>query len=164
MARGKIELRRAGLIADLIVQKLTPHCERIEVAGSIRRKRPWVHDIDIVLIPKDLWNIHAVIMQLCSPALMKMSGKMIVRADIGNIPADFYFATSERWATLLLIRTGSTEHNIELATMAKKKGWRLHASGEGLFNELGERIGGDSEESIFRALGLTYVPPEKREV
>ncbi|MBA7714607.1 hypothetical protein ES703_123634 [subsurface metagenome] len=45
---------------------------------------------------------------------------------------------------------------------AKIRGWRLAASGDGLFNEKGERIAGDTEESIYKALGLPYQPPERR--
>ncbi|MBA7669483.1 hypothetical protein ES703_77614 [subsurface metagenome] len=69
--------------------------------------------------------------------------------------------SEETWATLLLIRTGSKESNIRLATLAQKKGWRLKANGEGLFNE-GQRIAGDTEESIYEALELPYQRPEER--
>jgi len=79
-----------------------------------------------------------------------------------SIPLDIYFATPETFATLLLIRTGSVESNIRLAARAKKRGWRLAASGGGLFNERGERIAGDSEESIYQALGLPWQRPEER--
>ena len=54
------------------------------------------------------------------------------------------------------------EMSDELLTLAKKKGWRLAASGDGLFNEHGERIAGDTEESIYEALGLRYQRPEER--
>ncbi len=79
-----------------------------------------------------------------------------------EITLDVYYATPETWATLLLIRTGSKENNIRLATLANKRGWRLAASGDGLFNEKGERIAGDSEESIYETLGLRYQEPWER--
>jgi len=75
---------------------------------------------------------------------------------------DIYFASPATWATLLLIRTGSAENNIRLATLAKKKGWHLAASGDGLFDENDQRIAGDTEISIYKALGLPFQPPEKR--
>jgi len=79
-----------------------------------------------------------------------------------SIPLDIYFATPETFATLLLIRTGSVESNIRLAARAKKRGWRLAARGGGLFNERGERIAGDTEESIYEALGVPYQEPWER--
>jgi len=154
-----MDLERARRIADEVVKQLSPYCRRIEVAGSVRRKKPWVNDIDLVLIPSDLWNLHHEIMGL---GTVRMSGSKIMRVMVGSVQVDLYFATPESWATLLLIRTGSAENNIRLATLAKKKGWHLAANGDGLFDENVQRIAGDSEESIFEALGLPYQEPEER--
>ncbi|GAJ17753.1 unnamed protein product, partial [marine sediment metagenome] len=92
----------------------------------------------------------------------KMGGSKLQRIDVAGIQVDIYFATPETFATLLLIRTGSKESNIRLCSIAKKMGWHLAASGDGLFNETGDRVAGDSEESIYRALGLPYQRPERR--
>ncbi|GAH55034.1 unnamed protein product, partial [marine sediment metagenome] len=119
-------------------------------------------DIDLVLIPTDLWGLHTELTKLGGGKL-KMSGSKIIRVMYGSIQVDVYIADEETWATLLLIRTGSAENNVRLCTVARDKGWRLKANGDGLINEAGERIAGDSEESIFEALGLAYQPPERRE-
>ncbi|MBA7616933.1 hypothetical protein ES703_24236 [subsurface metagenome] len=156
---GKIALERAEKIAEAVVKRLRPYCKRIEVAGSVRRKKPWVNDVDLVLIPSDLWNLHHEIMGL---GMVKMSGNKIMRVMVGSTQVDIYVASEETWATLLLIRTGSTENNIRLCSLAKKKGWHLAASGDGLFDERGERIAGDSEESIYEALDLPWQEPEER--
>lgn len=92
---------------------------------------------------------------------MKMGPKIITLDWMGR-QVDLYVATPETWFTLLLIRTGSTQHNIKLTTLAKKKGWHLYADGRGLFNEKGVRVAGDSEESFFQALGIPYVEPWRR--
>jgi DNA polymerase (family 10) len=152
-------LERARQTADAVVKRLAPHCRKIEVAGSIRRLRPRVHDIDIVLIPDDAWTLYGEIMKL---GQVRMSGSKISRVMIGDIQVDIYFATEETWATLLLIRTGSMESNIQLCSIAKKKGWHLAADGTGLFNDKKERIAGDTELSIYQALGLSYKNPEDR--
>lgn len=155
----KIELERAQRTAEAVVNRLSPYCRKIAVAGSVRRKRPWVNDIDLVLIPNDLWNFHTELMKLGS---LKMSGKKILRVMAGNTQIDVYVADENTWATLLLIRTGSTENNIRLCNLAKERGWHLAASGDGLFNERGERIAGDSERSIYAALDVPWQEPEER--
>jgi len=156
---AKIALERAEKIAEAVVKRLSPYCQKIEVAGSIRRRKEWVQDIDLVLIPSDLWNLHHEIMGL---GQMRMSGGKILRVMVGSTQVDIYIASEETWATLLLIRTGSVENNIRLATLAKKKGWHLAASGDGLFDERGQRVAGDSEESIYKALKLPWQEPEER--
>jgi len=157
-----LELNFAQTIADGVVSQLSPHCEKITVAGSIRRRRHRVNDIDLVLVPSDRARLDYVLMSLSKEGKMKMSGPKLARVDLGEIELDVYFATEETWSTLLLIRTGSKENNIRLATAAKRKGLRLAASGDGLFKG-DERIAGDSERSIFEALGLRFLDPWERD-
>lgn len=108
-----------------------------------------------------------------------MGGGKIIRVGMGfskGIDLDIYVATPETWATLLLIRTGSAAHNIRLCSRAKNMGMKLHADGSGLFsirekvNFYGaverrdeELLASNSEEEIFKALGLPYEEPERRE-
>lgn len=155
-----MEINKARKIVDEIVEILGPHCEHIQVAGSVRRRKPVVKDMDIVLIPKNRWDLDRVIMRL---GKVSMSGMKLSRVTMdGGVQVDIYFATPENFATLLLIRTGSVQNNIRLCDLAKKKGWHLFANGSGLFNERGERIAGDSERSIYEALGLRYQQPWER--
>jgi len=159
---SEILLERARETAEAIVEKLKPYCKRIEIAGSIRRRRPRVNDIDLVLIPSDPWNLHHTILGLCRPFPATASGSKLMRIQVNGIQVDLYFADETTWATLLLIRTGSAENNIRLCSIAKNRGCHLHADGSGLFNEKGERIAGDTEASIYEALGLKYQEPTKR--
>lgn len=155
-----MELAQAQTIAAGVVKRLSPYCRRIEVAGSIRRRKPFVNDIDLVLIPSDPWNLEHEIMGLGQ--VRQAWGEKLKRVMYNGVQVDIYYATEETWATLLLIRTGSMESNIHLASLAKKMGWRLAASGDGLFNQKGQRVAGDTEESIYRALGLPFQDPWKR--
>lgn len=173
-----MELGKAQKIAAEVVKALAPYCSRIEVTGSIRRRKPLVNDIDIVLIPS---NQGQLIGALQSLGKIKMGGQKLIRCqiegagkewrfDLPPIVLDVYVATPETWATLLLIRTGSKAHNIQLCTLAKRKGMKLHADGSGLFaiqdaalSRPPKRIAGDTEASIFEALGLPYKEPEERE-
>ena len=154
-----MELARAQKIAEAVVKRLSPYCKKIEVAGSIRRRKPLVRDVDIVLIPSDTWNLAHEVMGLGSS---RAAGEKLKRIINNGVQVDLYYASEETWATLLLIRTGSAGNNIRLATLAKKRGWHLAANGEGLFNEKGERIAGDTERSIYDALGLPWQRPEER--
>lgn len=155
-----MELAHAQSLAQEVVDRLAPHCERIEVVGSIRRRRPFPRDIDIVLLPKHQGKLAG---ELSSLGNSLKSGKALMQRIYKGVQVDLYFATPETWHTLLLIRTGSKEHNILLVSRAKRWGWHLYASGRGLFNEKGERIAGESEESFFEALGLPYREPSERE-
>ncbi len=157
-----MQLQRAQKIASEVIERLCPYCTKIEVAGSIRRRKPTVHDIDIVLIPADPWNLEQEIRELARPFTPTLSGDKLKRFNYNDTQIDLYFADEKTWATLLLIRTGSKENNIRLCTLAKKEGWHLSASGDGLFNEKGERIAGDSERSIYEALDLPYQEPWER--
>jgi len=155
-----MQLDRAKTIAEEVIKQLSPYCQKIEVAGSIRRQKATVRDIDIVLIPCDPpWDLLHEVKWL---GQSKIDGAKLKRILYHGAQLDLYFATPETWATLLLIRTGSKENNIRLCSLAKRKGWHLAASGDGLFNEKGERIAGGSEQSIYAALGLPFQAPWER--
>jgi len=160
-----MRLEAATTIAERVKGILSPYCEKVEIAGSIRRRKPIVHDIDVVLIEKPE---AALIMNslMASIGKVELNGSKIKRLRYGEnntgISIDIYIATPATWATLLLIRTGSKENNIRLATIAKRRGWQLKANGDGLFNNQGERIAGDTEESIYQALQIPYQEPQER--
>ena len=157
-----MKLEVAQKIAAEVIERLSPYCQKIETAGSIRRRKEIVHDIDLVLIPSDAWNLEGEVLALASPFHPKMSGEKLKRFDYNGAQVDLYYATPQTWATLLLIRTGSAKNNIRLCSRAKDMGWHLAASGDGLFNEKEERIAGDSEISIYNAMGLPFQRPEER--
>lgn len=161
----QISRESAQRTAHAVIEHLAPYCkkDRIEIAGSLRRRRPWVHDIDIVLIPGDSWNLYQEILALCRPFKPKPDGPKIKSFTVGIIPVDLYIADEKTWATLLLIRTGSKSNNIRLCNKALEKGWQLKADGSGLFNEAEQRIAGDTERSIYQALGVRYQEPWERE-
>ena len=122
-----------------------------------------MHDIDIVVIPKP----EAALMLnsvMASIGYLEVDGPRIKRLRMPNenITVDIYLATPAKWATLLPIKTGSAESNVRLTSLAKSGGWHLKPSGDGLFEEQGNRIAGDTEESICEALGIPYQEPNGR--
>jgi DNA polymerase (family 10) len=159
-----MKLEEAKSIADRVKETLTPHCDRIEIAGSIRRQKPIVNDIDLVIIEKPDAALQIASL-LFSLGVVKINGPGIKRVYLPehNISVDIYIATPATWATLLLIRTGSKENNIRLCSLARRKGWHLEASGGGLCDDDGTKIAGDTEESIYEALGIPYQEPKERD-
>jgi len=165
----------ARAVARKIVEELRPACDRIEIAGSLRRGNPAVHDIDLVLLPKTSSNefslggstlLEELLEHLVERgSLASVRGKDKVKCFVATktgIPIDLYVARPETWTTLLLIRTGSKEHNIRLAQRAKELGMKLRASGDGIEDGHGNVLKVDAEEDVFRILGLPYLAPEDR--
>ena len=143
------------------------HCERIEVAGSIRRQRPKVHDIDFVVLAKsdaDWQRISEVLKRL--KAKQNCSGNQLIKAYLpcqnGLFQVDFYRAKPTTFGIHMLIRTGSAQHNCWLAGCAISKSMRLKYS-EGLIKD-GVPIAGVDETGVFSALGLPCPSPAEREI
>ena len=86
-------------------------------------------------------------------------GDSVAQLTIKDVNVDLYSATEQTWGALLLIRTGSAEHNIELSKRALSMGMKLTHNG---LTKDGKVIA-SSEKEIFEALGLSYIGPEERE-
>ena len=125
-----MKLEEAGLLADRIIHSIEHLCDpgKIEVVGSIRRKRPEVHDIDIVLIPQE-WMWSMIIQKLKTHMLAHVveAGPELARLKVPTgatsepMQVDIYHARPETWGVLLLIRTGSTQHNVMLCSAAQRR-------------------------------------------
>ncbi len=158
----------ARAVAEKLISELRGATERIEIAGSLRRNRPFVHDIDVVAFPsgggKQIDVVLRGLVERGSLTPVRDGGKLknFIATKTG-IPIDIYFAGLDTFYTLLLIRTGSKDHNIKLAMRAKDLGLKLQASGDGIEQADGTRISVQCEEDVFRILGLPYLPPEERE-
>ncbi len=145
--KPKFPIARAQAVAEKIVEILAPACVRIQIAGSIRRQKPMVGDIEILYIPKladvpdpqDLFGdkkikanaADLVIEHLITHGQLEKRltvrdsetwGQYIklARAVKTGIPVDFFTATPENWWNYLVCRTGSAENNIRIATAAQK--------------------------------------------
>ena len=164
-----LPLDKAAKYADTIVSELKPFCDRIEVVGSIRRRRPFVHDIDIVVISRDV----AGMKERCQRnAVVVADGEQNYQIRLVNgVDVDIWIARPperglfgeepSNLGALLITRTGSKEHNIWLVQLAEKKGLRWNPY-RGLIRG-NQRIACESEEDVYAALDLNWIPPEKRE-
>jgi DNA polymerase (family 10) len=158
-----LELEFAKKAAADLMAELAPCSTSIEVVGSIRRQCPEVKDIDLVLIPKNQGLLDTKLREMGC----QFGGPKIRRLVYKGAVVDIYIATPETWATILLIRTGSTRHNVWMCARAKAQGLQLKADGQGLMDYSvpfsPRRVAGDSEEDIFKALGIPYREPWERE-
>ena len=155
-----MKLKDAQKFAEKIMEQIRPFCDRLVVAGSIRRKKSEVRDVDFVLIPKPLlWPRIIATLQRNMDSKVLKHGEKAAQLTINGINVDLYSATEETWEPLLLIRTGSAEHNIKLSMIARKKGMKL--SHKGLIKD--GKVVASTEKEIFDLLDLTYVPPEERD-
>lgn len=179
MIREKAE----EIVNDLITTSIGTHFIRYEICGSIRRKKPEVNDIDIVAIKKDEslynfgeWSLDDTIQYLDPKGLEEskqlgkrgaerfLLGDKIKRFRYKDIMIDLYLANERTFETLILIRTGSKEHNVRLTTLAIGKGMKLKASGEGLVDRENEKmVYEDTENGILMRLLGRIPPPEKRD-
>jgi hypothetical protein len=165
----QLPLEKAQKIAENIAAELTPFCSRIEIAGSIRRRRPFCGDIDLVIEVKNMESFSARLRQNTTPV---SSGDQNIIVELKNgFQLDIFIAQKSsqdllgkipgNWGTLLLCRTGSRAHNIYIASLAAERGlhWNpYHGIYSGKTN-----LASETEEDIFRALGLGFIAPELRE-
>ena len=164
----KVKLEEAAVLADRIVHSIEHLCDKIQVVGSMRRKRPEVHDIDIVLIPQ-AWMWNTIIQRLKNNMLARViktgqelaTLKVPTGATSETIQVDIYRARPETWGVLLLIRTGSKEHNVMMCSRARTLDMMLSAA-RGLIKN-GKVIASRTEKEIFQTLGMEYIEPQNRE-
>ena len=162
-----MELHQAETIANDTVEQLRPHCERIEIAGSIRRRKPEVGDIEIVASPKPygtgLFESGIVTVVNQWP---KVRGELPCRYTQRELPEgiklDLFFADETTWGVVFAIRTGSAafSHRV-LAAGWVKQGYRSVEAR--LHGPDGRAVSTPEEEDVFRYAGVKWVPPEQRE-
>lgn len=135
--------------------------EAAQVAGSLRRRREVVKDIDIVASSRKADAVAEAFSRLPQVAEVTLSGptKTSVRLESG-MACDLRIVEPSSWAAALVHFTGSKEHNTQLRGRAKKEGLTLNEYG--LFKGKRPRSLKDEEE-VYKALGLSYIPPELRE-
>lgn len=160
---GRIPLGIALPMVEKIIRELRkhPHIGRIYPAGSVRRMRETVGDIDILAETDHGEDVVQAFVSL--PAVNRILGSGKTKGSVlveGNIQVDLRAIPRDSYGAALQYFTGSQAHNIKLREIAKKQGYKI--SEYGIFQ--GEKkIGGGKEEDIYETLGLTWIPPELRE-
>ena len=130
---SELDLKDAEKTANQVKTLVSSHCDKIEIAGSIRRQKPKVHDIDFVVTAKSDAEWQKIAEELKRmKAKLNCQGNSVIKAYLpcqsGIFQVDFYRAQPSTFGIHLLIRTGSAEHNMWLAGYAISKGMRIKYS------------------------------------
>jgi DNA polymerase (family 10) len=135
--------------------------ERIDLVGSIRRMKETIGDVDFLVISKKPDPIMDFFVSL--PGVIRVLGKGKTKSSVRmkeGFDMDIRVLPKRSYGAALQYFTGSKEHNIALRKIAIERGMKL--SEYGLFKG-SKMIAGESEEEIYRKLGLDWIPPELRE-
>jgi len=163
-SKGRMLLGDALPIAESIVKRLKESnlVDKIMIAGSTRRMRETVGDLDILAISKKQEQVMDFFTSLDNVERIVSKGptKTTVWLKEG-LSCDLRVLEPESFGAAVQYFTGSKEHNIELRQVAISKGYKLNEYG--LFDKNNKNIGGDDEKSIYEKLGMDYIPPEMRE-
>jgi DNA polymerase (family 10) len=163
--RERMLLGQALPLAREIVQILEklPQVKKISMAGSLRRMRETVKDFDLLATSTKPAKVMEAFTSLPQVAEVLLQGdtKATVRHREG-IQVDLRVVEPECFGAALQYFTGSKAHNIRVRDLASRKG--LKVSEYGVFKEAtGKRIAGATEEEVYKAVGLPFIPPELRE-
>lgn len=161
----RMPLGRALPMAEELYRALerVPEIKQISLAGSIRRRKETIGDVDILVTsskPDKIMDAFARLPQIAE-VLERGGTKASARLREG-IQVDLRVVEPETFGAALVYFTGSKQHNIRIREMAVRKGLKI--SEYGVFSDAsGERVAGKTEEEVYAAIGLPWIPPELRE-
>ncbi|MDT7898347.1 MAG: DNA polymerase/3'-5' exonuclease PolX [Armatimonadota bacterium] len=163
--QGRVPLHIALAIAERIVARLRelPQVEQILPAGSLRRWKETVGDLDILVATRDSEPVMERFVKL--PEVQKVLAHGTTKSSVlmaDNLQVDLRAVDPESFGAASQYFTGSKAHNIALRNRALKLGLTINEYG--VFREAtGEKVAGETEESVYEAVGLIWIPPELRE-
>ncbi|GIW68070.1 MAG: DNA polymerase/3'-5' exonuclease PolX [Candidatus Parcubacteria bacterium] len=162
-AQGRQPLGFVLPLAERIAARLreVPGVREVQIAGSFRRKKETVGDIDLLVATSRPRLLAQAVVSLPEMTYVHQQGPSLtsVRLTIG-LDMDVRAIEPERWGAALLYFTGSRAHNIHLRTYAESLGYKLNEYG--LF-QARRCVAARTEEEVYEALGMQYIPPELRE-
>ena len=165
MMQGRFLLGAVLPVIDVLVSYMTESeaSLEVEVAGSARRRRDTVGDIDLLVASNEAEDVVRRFVSM--PPVIRILSEGATKSTVvleKNLQVDLRVIPTEGYGAALQYFTGSKEHNVKLRTIAVKKGYKLNEYG--LFDrETEEKVAGEDEEGIYRTLGLDWMEPELRE-
>ena len=161
--RERMTLAQAAGVADEFVSALKklPEVKKISTAGSLRRQKETVRDIDILVISQKPKKIMDAFIKI--PSVMDVTAEGGTKASVRtkeDVQVDCRVVEEKSFGAALVYFTGSKNFNIKIRQIAIKKGLKVNEYG--VFKK--ERfVCGKTEEEVFKSLGMSYVEPELRE-
>jgi DNA polymerase (family X) len=163
----RLLLKDAEKIGKEILEEIKriPGVQKATLAGSLRRKKETIGDIDIVIVA-EIKNRKKIVdkfikLPQVEKVLVKGSTKASVILKDNNIQVDIRPVHDYEYGAAMIYFTGSKEHNIKLRIMAKERGYKMNEYG--IFDAATDkRVAGETEEEMYRFLHLKYIPPEQR--
>ena len=154
--KTRIPLAEADLLAASFVEEAKKRgMKRIEVCGSVRRKEPFVGDLDVV-VEGDLQMF-----EFPTPIGEIFEGGMErVSLTYKGVHVNVFRSVPEEWGAAIFYATGPAKYQIAYRAKAKYKHWLLN--NHGLFDQDGKKMAGETEGGIYKAFGKEWKPPEKR--
>lgn len=148
--------------------------ETIMACGSLRRGKAEIGDVDLVVLPKPGME-EAVGERLRALFGTQVNGKPQRSGLFRGVQVDVNLTTKESFGAAIMFLTGSAMWNVMMRSLAKKQHFLLNEKGlfeiatmvpkgKKMVPVLGRQVAGETEESIFEALGMEFVQPEDREV
>jgi len=162
----RISIYEASLAAEGIIGYLrkSPLVGRVSAAGSLRRMRETVGDIDILATGKKGAEIIRYFTRFPQTSRILAEGgtkgSIVVKTETVERQVDLRIVDESEYGAALLYFTGSKAHNIKLRGLAKDRGLKI--SEYGIFRGQ-RRIAGREEEDVYKVLGMPWIPPEMRE-
>jgi DNA polymerase (family 10) len=168
--RARLPLGPALAVGQHIVATLraTGAVDTIEVAGSARRRRETVRDLDVLVTSREPHRVIEAFIRL--PAVERVLAHGDTKASIehvtgapgARVQVDLRVVAPEAYGAALQYFTGSKDHNVRVRELAQRRGLKL--SEYGVFDEAtGTRVAGATEAEVYAAVGLPWIPPELRE-
>jgi DNA polymerase (family 10) len=163
--RARTPLPRARAVAARVTEALAARggADRIEVAGSLRRMRETVKDIDILVTSTEPQRVIETFVTL--PSVLEIVAKGDTKVSVlhqEGLQIDLRVVEPDAFGAALQYFTGSKDHNVRIRELARRQA--LSVSEYGVFDEkTGARVAGTTEEDVYGALGLPWIPPELRE-
>lgn len=162
-SHGRFLLGEILPAAQAVLEKLQQlkEVEVVNTAGSLRRMKETIGDVDFLVISHDPQRVMDFFVSL--PGVVKVWGKGATKSSVRmreGFDMDIRVIPPESYGAALQYFTGSKDHNIALRKIAIDRGLKL--SEYGLFQGP-RRVAGKTEEEVYRALGMEWIPPEMRE-
>jgi len=168
----EVEQLIAGLLQHM---KAAPGAKRVEVAGSVRRRRETIGDVDLLVQAEgDGTPVVEHFLTFAGASRSEAAGPTKGSMVLGSgLQIDLRVVPKKSFGAALVYFTGSKDHNVAIRTRAVRDGLRVNEWGvyrvpedadpDTLGPTDGKRLAGDTEESVYEALGLAWIPPEIRE-